>query len=93
MTHHNEHPEQGKDETFVGNASPERFRDNPMHKGLETLRLGKIAYSIDGDVLENENMYPVFISKSEAGVLDQRYVNEINRLRAMTKRHRPTKLP
>lgn len=56
------HPELREDEMFVGNVLMSSYEDS----GWESKRLGKIAYTASGVIIEEEpNMYPLFKSKNE----------------------------
>ena len=64
------HPEQRKDEIFVGNISVigQGFIE-PYLPQLKTARLGEIAYAIDGEALSPDYpdyMRPFFIGLAES---------------------------
>jgi hypothetical protein len=59
------HPEQAKDEVFVGNTSS--TRGIPLHlRELTTIRMGEVAYDIHGLELSPDYMRPLFVHDSEA---------------------------
>lgn len=53
------HPEQQKDEIYLGNCIPEKLQTSWMTK-----RLGVIAYDVDGNII-NYGLKPWFIKRSE----------------------------
>lgn len=76
------HPERREDEVFIGNTKPEEIKDDPKLRGLKTIRLGKVAYSITGKKLnESERLFPLFINKKEELILDRQWGEELKRIR------------
>lgn len=74
------HPELKEKETFVGNHKGEQL---PEHlKQLESARLGKIAYDIDGNVLnERHGLHPLFIGDGDYKAYDRIMMTRFNAIK------------
>lgn len=66
MSHYNG---AGQSEIFLGNTLEAMFPEDHL-KGLKTVRLGDVAYDLDGKVLP-DYYKPLFLDKSEAGEYDR----------------------
>ena len=55
------HPEQKKDEEFLGNFTQLHFRDMPF----VTKRIGEVPYDRNGQPLNGSKLHPVFIWRDE----------------------------
>lgn len=65
------HPEQLLNEVFLGNQKISDW-PNPKFKSLNTIRTGIIAYSIDGEPLDEiDAMVPLFIHRNEYPAYDK----------------------
>lgn len=75
------HPEQLLNEVFLGNQKISDWPD-PKFKSLNTIRIGIIAYSIDGEPLDEiDAMVPLFIHRNEYPVYDKIMVDSMKRWR------------
>lgn len=71
------HPEQKKDEIFMGNTSAV---DGPREcfRHLKSLRIGDRAYDVEGkEKLPKDYMRPLFIGKHEAPEYDRIYLEQM----------------
>lgn len=65
------HPEQLLNEVFLGNKKINEWPD-PKFKSLNTIRTGIVAYSIDGEPLDEiDAMVPLFIHRDECPTYDK----------------------
>lgn len=78
------HPEQADDEVFLGNTTSIQ----PLLSSLKTLRLGVVAYDINGKELLDEprRLFPMFLRASEAPAYDRIRMQELSDIRAGRKR-------
>jgi hypothetical protein len=60
---HDNHPECGKNEYFIGNATLVEFSGMTY----KTKRVGKIAYDRNSEVIKGSDMVPVFLDKKLEG--------------------------
>jgi hypothetical protein len=67
MSHHEKC---GPQEVFLGNTERVNGLGRYTEKGLTTIRLGELAYDIEGKKL-SEHYAPIFIHRSEEGRYDE----------------------
>ncbi len=67
------HKEEGKDEVFVGNTSTIIKEEQERLFCLNGIgyRYGNIAYDIDGKIIKNSNIKPLFIKKDSFDIYDR----------------------
>ena len=75
------HPEQQLNEIFLGNKKINEWPD-PKFVSLNTIRIGTIAYSIDGEPLDEiDAMVPLFIHETEYPAYDKIMMDLMKRWR------------
>jgi hypothetical protein len=71
------HPEQQKNETYLGNTTVTNGKIKPHLNPLTTARIGNIAYTHDGKKIKNrDDLKPLFINRSESSMYDDIMMNK-----------------
>ena len=76
------HPEQAKNEIFIGNVpSRDTLARLKELSALTTVRQGKIAYDIHGKQLSPDYMRPMFVNQKEAAHYDKIMIDDLKKIR------------
>ena len=66
-----------KDEEWVCNSTVSRLETSKIFKGIE-YRLGKQAYNLKGQKIEDKDMLPVFVKKSSLQKFNANWKKEVS---------------
>lgn len=65
------HKEERKDEVFVGNISPIISEEHLFKLNNIKYRYGSVAYDIDGKIIKDNGIKPLFIKKDSYEIYDK----------------------
>ena len=77
MSTKREHPEQQDNEVFAGNTEPENW-PRPHLCGFKNVRLGRVAYDLDGKAVPY--MRPIFVHDCDYPAYDRAQLEHLSQI-------------